>query len=277
MSRRSARPRYTLLLLILASATVLTLNYRGHAQGIISGAKSGARDVLAPVQSALGAVLRPVGNFFEGALHYGSLQQENARLEAQNQALRSQAQGAQAAERENQSLRKVLNLPYLSGMATVAAEVISTSPSNFTDTVVLDKGRGAGVDVGMPVVSGGGLIGRVIEASRDRSTVLLITDPTSNVGVRFGGTQGNLAVAAGQGANQPLRVDFVDPHTKVSKGVVMTTSGLQDARFPADIPVGTVRAAHLRSSALQWDITLAPSVDLAQMQFVDVLEWAPSS
>lgn len=277
MSRRSARPRYTLLLLILASATVITLNYRGHAQGIISGAKSGAHDVLAPVQSAVTAVLRPIGNFFEGAFHYGALEQQNARLEAQNQALRSQAQGAQAAERENQSLRQQLNLPYLSGIATVSADVISTSPSNFSDSVVLDKGRSAGVDVGMPVVSGAGLVGRVTEASRTRSTVLLITDPTSDVGVRFGPAPGSLAVAAGQGASQALRVDFVDPHTKVSKHMVMTTSGLQDARFPPDIPVGTVISAHLRSSALQWDITLAPSVDLAQLQFVDVLEWSPSS
>src|SRR5437868_7134363 len=131
-------------------------------------------------------------------------------------------------------------------------------------------------DTGMPVVSGSGLVGRVVVASKSRSTVLLITDPTSNVGVRFG-TAGNLAVAAGQGAGAPLRVDLVPPQVPVDKGELMITSGLQQSIYPPGVPIGTVLTTGVPRGSFQQAVTLAPVADLSRLQFVAVMQWAPKS
>jgi rod shape-determining protein MreC len=276
LTRRSTRPRFTLLLLVLAAVTIITIAYRGHADSVINSIKGDALDAFAPVQSAVSDVARPIGNFFSGATHYGSLQSENARLRAENSRLQTQALQSADAQSSFQSLLKTLNLPWAQNIPTVPAEVVANSSSNFEVSIQLNKGRDAGIDTGMPVVSGSGLVGRVVVASNSRSTVLLITDPTSNVGVRFG-TAGNLAVAAGQGAGAPLRVDLVPPQVPVDKGELMITSGLQQSIYPPGVPIGTVLTTGVPRGSFQQAVTLAPVADLTRLQFVAVMQWAPKS
>jgi rod shape-determining protein MreC len=272
--RRSARPRFILLLLVLTAATIITLDYRGDTSGLVHRAKGDARDLFAPVQSAADRVLRPVGNFFEGVVHYGDLRSENARLREENAQLRGEALQSADSARENRSLHDQLGIGFAGDIPRVYARVVGASLSNFEVTVQIDRGRDGGVDRGMPVVSGAGLVGKVIEAARTRSTVLLLTDPTFNVGVRLAGT-GDVGVAAGTGAPSRLRVDLVDPGTQVNAGDVVVTSGLQQSAFPPGIPVGQVVSARLRPGALQRDVELSPLVDPRRLEFLTVLQWAP--
>ena len=67
------------------------------------------------------------------------------------------------------------------------------------------------------MVSGGGLVGRVVTVSRLRSTVVLITDPSSNVGVTLV-TANEKAVAEGNGPGKPLRLNFLDAKSQVGDG-----------------------------------------------------------
>jgi rod shape-determining protein MreC len=279
VSRRSARPRYTLLLLVLASATIITLNYRGDLKGATNGLKSAAHDVISPVQSGVDSVLRPVGNFFEGAVNYGSLESQNQKLIEQNTRLRSEALETSRLQQENRQLRSAFGLPpSLSAIPSVPAQVVATTPSNFSDAVVIDKGSDSGIAKGMPVLSGQALVGRVVSVSHRQSTVLLITDPTSSVDVRFG-PAGNVGVAVGQGAGRPLSVEYVFPSPTVhpSQGETMFTSGLSDAAFPGDIPVGRVSSVSLSSTVAAYSIALRPVANVSTVQFVTVLQWSGTS
>jgi hypothetical protein len=78
--RRTSRPRFTLLLLVLTAVTLLTLDERSNGLGFVDVARDGARDAFAPVKDAADAAFEPVADFFQGALHYGDVQDENARL-----------------------------------------------------------------------------------------------------------------------------------------------------------------------------------------------------
>ncbi len=273
LSGRSTRPRYTLLLLVLASVTIITLDYR--ASGAVTAVKTRAQDVLAPVQSAVSGALRPVGSFFEGAVSYGSLQAENARLRAENARLLGPSLRASAEERQAQQLLAQANLPFAPSIAKVEAEVVGPGSSNFEDTVDIGKGTSAGVRVGNPVVTGSGLVGRVVAASTDRSTVLLVNDPSSHIGVRFG-PDGDLGIVNGEGTGQPLGVDIVPLAAHLTKAEVMATSGVDQSVYPGGIPVGKVASNKAPAGALQRQVTLDPVADLGQLDLVSVLQWLPS-
>ncbi|MDQ1396324.1 MAG: rod shape-determining protein MreC, partial [Acidimicrobiaceae bacterium] len=251
---------------------------RGDASGVLDKVRSAATDALAPVQSASDRVLHPVGDFFAGALHYGDLKAENKRLRdeiAKNQGDRI---GVANAERENQALKDQQKLDFVGDIPTVAATVVSTTASNFDLTVELDRGTDAGVAKDMPVVAAAGLVGRVVQVSRTRSVVVLITDPGSSVGVKLVDTN-DYGVATGTGPGEPLRVDFVDPGADhvVKPDESIVTSGLQQARFPPGIPVGKVTTATTPPGAVQQDIAMRPAVDLGRLQFVKVLQWSAGS
>lgn len=272
--RRTARPRFTLFLLVLTAITLLTLDERGA--GTIRVARETARDAFAPIAEATDRLLEPVGDVFEGVIHYGDLEAENARLREQLAEREGDQLRAVDARRELKALLDQQDLDFVGDIPTVAARVVSTSPDNFRLAVEINRGRDHGVAVGMPVVTGAGLVGRIVSISGTRSTVLLLTDTTSSVGVRLT-TSGDVGVATGRGPRSPLKVGLIDPATTVGDGEVVVTSGLQQSVFPSGIPVGKVRMARSAPGALQQDVTIDPIVDLRRLTFLKVLQWSPRS
>jgi len=279
--RRSARPRFTLLLLVLTAITLVTLDERGDANSVLERVRSAATDALAPVQDSSDRVLRPVGDFFSGALHYGDLKAENQRLRDEVAKQQGDRLSTANAELENQALKDQQKLDFVGDIPTVAASVVNTTSSNFDLTVEIDRGTDAGVAKDMPVVAAAGLVGRVVRVSKSRATVLLITDPSSTVGVKIldtnaaGQPTGDFGAANGTGPSLPLKVSFVDPgpdhHVAADQAVV--TSGLQGARFPPGLPVGKISAVSTPPGAIQQDISVRSAVDLRRLQFVKVLQW----
>jgi rod shape-determining protein MreC len=274
VSRRSGRHRSLLILLILTSITVVTLDERGTGSGVLRSIRSGARDAFAPVASAADSVVSPVGNFFSGMFHYGSLRSENARLRRQLDEARSQGLQAADAERELAQLRQIDQLGFAGGVPSVAARVVSSSPTNFQVTAEIDKGSAAGIARDMPVVTGAGLVGRIVDVSRNRAVILLLTDPASKVGIRLS-TSGDLGLVTGAGARQGLPVSLVENATKVPPGEVLVTSGVRDSPFPPGVPVARVRSAHSVTNALEQDVVVDPVVDLTRLEYVRVLQWKP--
>ncbi|HXZ61118.1 MAG TPA: rod shape-determining protein MreC, partial [Acidimicrobiales bacterium] len=148
--------------------------------------------------------------------------------------------------------------------------------SDFADTVQLNVGHDRGVDVGMPVVSGAGLVGRVTEAWSSGCTVRLVTDPSFAVGVRFGQPPGD-ALAQGAGDGRALAVHYILPGTSLRIGEVLTTDGLQGALYPPGIPVARISAYSSTVSSTEESVSARPVVDLAALQYVDVMVWEPQS
>ena len=257
---------------MLTSITAITLDYRDQGAGALESLRQGARDVIAPLQSAAAKALAPVGDFIGGITRYGSLENENARLRQELEEARGQMLGAEAAERERRALLELQRLDFAQTIPAVVSRVISDAPTNFQSTVVIDRGSAQGVAVGMPVVTGAGLVGRVLEVSRTRSTIQLLTDRASKVGVRLTGS-GEVGVATGTGTREPVRVEFVSATAKVAEGEAVVTSGLQQSAFPPEIPVGKVRSARAGPGEVQQEITLDPAVDLHRLEFVRVLVW----
>lgn len=274
--RRSARPRFILLVLVLSAITLVTIDTRANGGGVTGSIRARAHDVFAPIQSATHSVLQPIGDFFTGAFRYGSLKRENAQLRDQLAQARGQALGATDAQRELQILSEQAHLDFVGSIPTVAAQVVDTSSSNFEMSVQINRGTDSGIAVNMPVVTGAGLVGRVAQVSARRATVLLLTDPTFSVGVRLT-TNGAVFVADGAGRGNPLSVELVDATTQIKAGDKLVTSGLTLEQYPKDIPVASVRTVKTAPGQLQQAVTATPSVDLSRLEYVRVLQWSPQS
>jgi rod shape-determining protein MreC len=273
--RRSSRPRFVLLLLVLTAITLVTIDARSHGGGVTGAIRARTQDVFSPIQSATHAVLRPVGNFFTGVFEYGSLKRENAKLADELAQARNQAASASEYQRELQILSEQQNLDWLGKIPTVTAQVVENSSSNFEVAVQINRGTNSGIAVGMPVVTGGGLVGRVVETSASVSTVLLLTDPSFSVGVIL--ANGTVLVADGQGRGNAMTLELVDATTAIHQGDKLMTSGLNLEQFPKDIPVATVKAVRSSPGQLQQEVTVTPTANVSHLEYVRVLQWSPQS
>lgn len=266
------RRRSVLVMLIVTSLLLITLDVRSGSGGPLGAVRNAARDALAPAQDAVADLTRPVSDWWRGTTSAGRIERENRALRRRVGRLEGAVAAGRAARAENRRLRENQGFAWAAGIPSVPAELIAASPGNFEATVAIGRGTADGIAVGMPVVAGEGVVGRISGASRTRSTIQLITDPDSGVGVRFA-TGGTFAVARGRAGSDRLQVDFVAPDVEVRRGELLVTSGLQNAAYPADLPVARVATIERRRAALDQTILAAPLVDVSRLQFVRVLLW----
>jgi len=273
-SRRRVRSRPVILLLILASITFLTLDARGW--GPIASSRRIAGDLLAPVTRAATHVFQPVENAWNGVFGYGKLKSENDRLRQQVNDMKGTQAQATAAQAEMAKLLALLDIPWANTVPAVAAQVVALPPSNFEQTVQIDKGSADGVLVGYPVVDGAGLVGRISGVGRHRAVVRLLTDPDFFAGVDLP-TVPEKGIVNGHGRGKPLTVDLIAADAPMSKGTVVVTSGVPQSLFPPLIPVGSVTAYRKAPGDLQLTVEAEPTADLAHLSFVKVLQWKPET
>ncbi len=276
---RGGRRRFILVVLLLTAVTLITLDQRGGGGGVVGTVRNSARDALAPVQDAAAKVLRPIGDWFDGITSAGKLNRENERLKRELEEARGDATQSEADREENQRLREQLGLDWIGDIPTVAAEVVAQSVGNFESTVQIDRGTDHGVAVGMPVVAGDGLVGKVTHASAKRATVQLIIDASFGVGARLvddrtaANAEGAIVVARGTGDPDEMHLDFVNTDVTVSELELVVTSGIDESIFPSNLPIGRVTRARQQPGEGQQLVLVEPLVDFRRLQFVQVLQW----
>jgi rod shape-determining protein MreC len=182
MAIYSAGRRRTMIILLLSSILLITLDLRGNA--VFNAARSGFGYAMRPFEIAGEVVTRPVTRVWDGMTKVDNLERENARLQQQIDTQRSDQVAAQAALQENYELRAALNLESLASLERKTCQVIGSSPSNFDQRVEIDCGSLDSLRVGMPVVNDAGLVGKITNVSPETSIVMLVTDPLYHVPVK---------------------------------------------------------------------------------------------
>jgi rod shape-determining protein MreC len=269
LPRRTGRSRLTLALLILTSIGLLTLDFR-HA-AFIESARRAAATVLSPLRGVANAGATPFSNGFHGITHYGDVKSENERLLARIAELKGRVVTNRNAAKELADLQHQLDIPWAGDLPRLAARVVSADISNFSHSIDIDKGSKDGIQVGMPVVSGAGLVGRISQVTSNRSTIQLITDPDFRVGVRVL-PDNVLGTARGNGKGAALTVDTgLAATTVVKKGLDVVTSGADRSAYPASIPVGTVERTEKADGDLTLNLVVKPLADTQRLSFVSVL------
>ncbi len=263
----SGRIRPTLLILVAAALTLLTMQYRGVEP--LAAFQRGVRDVVEPLRSATDRIASPVRSAWNGLVDYDDLRAENERLADELARLRGRRLTAEA---DTELLERLLGEVGIDvgDRRSVVVRILGTPPGNFTThTIEVDKGSDDGLAEGMPVVTAAGLVGRLETVDRSRSTVRLATHPEFRVGVRLVGSQDE-GLARGGGRTGFLVIDAgIRLDAEVEAGEVVVTSGGR-SRFPADVPVGRVLDPD-DDAEFERAIVVEPAASLENLSFLNVL------
>ena len=175
-NRSSYTATRAILLLLLTSALLLTLDLRGTA--ILDTAREGFQKAMEPFEAAAEVVTNPIRNAWRGITDYEELEQENLALQEELDGQRADQIGGQAAIQAYEELLALNQLPSLSDYADRDRRRRGGEPGNLDQIIEINKGRNDGIDVGMAVVTSAGLVGKVTEPLLpDRAYVMLISDP----------------------------------------------------------------------------------------------------
>lgn len=225
--------------------------------------KGAALDATRPIGEAGRTVSNFVGGVADSVSHYLNAGSQNAELKRRLEASRREIVKAKATELENKRLKALLNLRQDIEDEIAVAQIVGSSFDSARRFATLTAGASSGVRPGQPVRSADGLIGRILEAGRWASRVLLVSDGASNVPVRLV-RDGTPAIATGRGDGTLELKTLEVGKNPFRRGDILVTSGVGGI-YPPNIPVAVV-------TAVQGDRTVAkPLADPASVDHAVVL------
>jgi rod shape-determining protein MreC len=235
-----------------------------------------AQTAASPFQNVSSKAGDATSNIFHQILNFRGTARENEDLKARLTQMESELRVARENTAENERLRDLLTLKEKTGFNNVPAHVIGRDPSIWFNTVTIDRGSASGIAVNMPVVTGGGIVGRIITVSPFSSQVMLITDEKAGAGGVVGqlGQSGALGSIRGTGDKGLVEMRYVSGLEKVEVGDYVLTTG-QDGIYPAGLNVGEVVDLKLGTATQSHQILIRPSARLDQLQDVAVLLYQP--
>jgi rod shape-determining protein MreC len=165
-------------------------------------------------------------------------------------------------------LNKLLSFKSNLTFSTKAAQVIGRDSSNWLSTLIIDKGEKAGINIGMPVISDTGLVGKIVEVSKSTSRVLLINDPNLKVAALVQDSRDEGMVSGSLGGT--CRMYFLSLDSEVKINDVVVTSGLGGV-FPKGLLIGRVVDVDLDSTGLMKNCSIKPATNLSRIEEVLVI------
>lgn len=206
---------------------------------LVERARVAVTDTVAPILRFMSEPASAVSNVVSNVRELAGIRDENAELREANARLLQWQSVAQKLETENKSLRSLLAVTPEPTASFVTGRVVADAGGAFAQSVIVMAGRSDGVRKGQVVITGNGLVGRVMLAGDSSSRVLLISDINSRIPVLVGDS-GQRAILAGDNSGRPHLL-FLGTGAAVP-GDKVVTSG--DAKaFPPGLPVGQVVSA----------------------------------
>jgi rod shape-determining protein MreC len=273
------RRRAALAVFVVLSIAILTAYFGESGGGFFHTLQRGTQEAFAPVETGASRALKPVRDFFGWAGDTIDAKDQNADLKREVRQLREDLAQSQTALRDAGQLKELTALRqenyFPQSTAPVTARVIARSSTVWYSSVKIDKGSDDGLRENQPVISAGGLAGKVTSVTGGSAEVRLITDGQSGVSAQVFPAGVTGVVRPEVGNPNDLLLEHVESGRRVTENTLVITSGFTSAKteslFPRGIPIGRVTKVDLDELETYQRVHVKPFADLRQLDLVQVL------
>jgi len=267
---------WLVILLLLANFVLMAFDARqiNSGQRVI---RVWGQTVADFVQSPVTTLSSSASGYFSSISNLRSAQDENTLLKSRIEELEVELKGKEELTSENERLRSLLELKEGSKYKVLSARIIGRDPSIWFDSSIINRGSLDGVKLNMPVVTKGGLVGRITAVGPLTSQIDLITRDKSGVGGVVGEISNSnaLGVVVGTSKRDLIEMRYVAGSTDVQIGQVVYTTG-QDGIYPSGLRIGEIVDIVSGSATTPHRIFIRPSAGLTSMREVGVLLYEPA-
>ena len=251
------------VLLLLSSTSGLKQPWNPAEQLIV--------EIAAPFQKLIKRTINFTKDFWLNYFSLIDVRHENIRLKQEVNSFKRENSRFKELLATHERLRKLLQFKEVIQRPVVAAQVIGLDPTGWFKSIIIDKGKKAGLKWDMPVVNASGVVGRIVSVSIDYAKVLLIIDQNSAVDCL---TQQSRDRGMVKGLSTDVcEMDYMAKSSDAVVGEMVITSGLGGI-FPKGLPVGKISTIKEASGEFFKEIEVTPSVDFSKLEEVLVIQTA---
>jgi rod shape-determining protein MreC len=227
--------------------------------------------LTAPVISGLNTVGASVKRVWLDYFYLVGVRKENAELKRQAAEYDQKEVRYQEALLEARRLEALLDLKKQLALPVAGARVVAYDPSQWSRCVIIDMGKSEGASVGLPVLSGGGIVGRIVEIYPHYAKVMLIVDRDSGADAMVQRTRVR-GILQGKGGNR-CSLEYVPKNADVEVGDLVLASGLGGI-YPAGQTFGRVSQVDKGTGGPFQEIIVTPGENLSALEEVLVVKTA---
>ena len=258
--QKKAQQTFSLLVLMFFSLILLILgsfNFKG-----IDYIKIGVKEVV--YRSSF--IVSVPENFFKKTYAVTNdhfiFYNEYKKIKSELEVLKSKNLLNEFTTLENNRLKSIID-DYLIISDEIIAKILIDKQSPFSRSVIANKGSKHNIKLGMTVLEGQYLVGKVIEVNFLTSRVLLLSDLNSKIPVSIE-PQGIQSILSGTGKDDAI-IEYFKNDNIVEDDAVVYTSG-SGGLFKAGIPIGKIKN-------LNEEKRVSLFSDFTQLSFVKILSY----
>lgn len=234
--------------------------------------------VIYPFQWVGSRIGSGVSGFFSYFADIQDLRDEVESLKNENQELKDQLVDAEIMADENAWLYRYLTMKEERGdWSLCAASVISSATASgeggdYATELTLNRGSASGVAAGMPVVTGSGLVGVVVEVGLNHCRVMTLLDTSVSVGaVTTRATENGLCEGDYARLHQGhATLRNLPEEADVEVGDIVVTSG-RGSVYPYGIPIGRVTEVTANAFVRTTEAAVEPFTDFSDLTQVMIV------
>ncbi len=255
--KKSNKQRFSLVVLIIFSVVLIVLSRINFPA--INYLKIGLNEVVYRVSFIVSLPEQQLNRSLIVINNHLNLYNDHDQLKEKFKSLRGKELDNEYLKFENERLRKIID-EYIINTDELVAKVLLDKESPFLRSIILNKGSKDKIRIGMAVLDGPYLVGKVVEVNYATSRVLLISDLNSKIPVIL--EPGDIqSIMSGSGKNKGQIQYFKTENTLNEKKIVFTSGS--GGIFKSGIPIGEFNSGE----------EIKFFSDLSQLTFVKVVSF----
>ena len=263
--KKGTQQRFSLLSLIFFSIIFLILGSFNFK--IINYVKIGIKEIVYRSSFIVSVPENLLKESYITIQNHNKLYKENEKIKSELEILKAKDLLNEFTILENQRLKKIVD-DYLVKSDTIIAKVLSDKGSPFLRSIIINKGSKQKINLGMAVMDGAYIVGKVVEVNYLSSRVLLLSDLNSKIPVII---EPNtvFSILSGTGKDYGV-IQYSKKYEDIKNESVIYTSGAGNL-FKAGIPIGRMNLNNLNDEKKVEFFS-----DFSQLKFVKVVSFKKS-
>ena len=208
---------------------------------------------------------------------YRKALQTNEQLQRENILLLDELSRLRSASEEIDALKSLLEfkITYTGPGELIPVSVVGKNITGYRNTITVNAGKEKGIDIGMPLVTSIGLVGRVVMTANNYSQIMPMQNSLFRTSASVQGLRA-YGIISWVGSSEELILNYVPKTIEVPVGSIVETSSFSN-QFPPNIPIGLVTRTEPEPGLDTQLIYVKPFSDLNRIAEAFVLKYYPSA
>ena len=229
--------------------------------------------ILTPLRTGVSSLTLQAERLYDYIYRYESLEAENAQLKEQLSDMEDAARQADSISRENERLRKLLELQKdHEDFELVDAYIIARSSNDWTSTLTINRGAASGLEVNMcAITEDGAVVGLVTEVGSNYAVIKSVLDSSLDISATIASTGNSGMVQGGYASGQEglLEMKYLPSSAIIRTNDQVVTAG--STVYPRNLILGKIVGAGFTDTGVEKYALLEPAADIASLEQVFIV------